>query len=74
MNEKLNQAILNLRAEVLIRKLSMHKRQLSKSAAINLVATNRDDEAFNYIISLDQSSLSSWMKNRWSRVFTLLKK
>jgi hypothetical protein len=74
MSEVLNQAIRNLRAEVLIRKLSMHNKYLSKNEAINLVTTNTDDEAFNYAISFDQNFLSSWMKGRLYRMLNLLKK
>ncbi len=74
MSEKLNQAIHNLRAEVLIRRLSIHNKYLSKNAAINLVTMNSDDEAFNYAILSDQNPLSFWMKDRLSRVLNLLKK
>ena len=74
MSEKLNQAIRNLRAEVLLKKLSTHNKYLSKSAAISLVTMNTDDEAFKYAILSDQNPLSSWMKDRFSRVFNLLKK
>lgn len=74
MSEKLNQAIHNLRAEVLIKKLSIHNKYLSKNAAINLVTMNSDDEAFNYAILSDQNPLSFWMKDRLSRVLNLLKK
>ena len=74
MSEKLSQAIHNLRAEVLLSKLSMHHKYLSKNAAISLVTMNTDEDAFKYAILSDQNPLSLWMKDRFSRVFNLLKK
>jgi hypothetical protein len=74
MSEELNQAIHNLRAEVLIRKLSIHNKYLSKNSAINLVTINSDDEAFNYAILLDHNLLSYWMKDRLIKVLNFLKK
>lgn len=74
MSDKLNEAICNLRAVVLIRKLSAQDIALSKTEAIKLLRTNTDNDAFNYAIRLNQNAVSSWVRNRFSQVRNLWRK
>jgi len=74
MSDKLNEAIYNLRAAVLLKKLSAHNTYLSKTEAIKLVRINTDDEAFNYAFRFAQNPVSFWMKNRFSQVRNLWRK
>jgi hypothetical protein len=74
MIDKLNHAIHNLRATVLIRKLAMHGKHISKDDAIAVVSIHTDNEAFNSTLSTNQNTHSSWLKDKWSRLLNLLPK
>ncbi|QLZ68966.1 hypothetical protein FOLKNPGA_01746 [Legionella sp. PC1000] len=75
MNKKtIENAILELRAEILIKKLLQNNKYLSTKDAQNLVTRYSDTEAFEKCMKELSNSLSSWAKERWYRVLRILQK
>lgn len=70
----LDNAILNLRAEILIKKSVRNNRYLSVKDAKNFVTNYSDTEAFEQCMRDDTNPLSSWAKERWYRVLRILQK
>lgn len=75
MNDpSLDRAILNLRAEILIRKLIQYNKYLSVKDAKVFVKNYSDMEAFEQCMKEFTNPLSSWAKQRWYSVLRILQK
>ena len=67
MNEKLDNAIFNLRAAVLMRRVNLHGHRLLLDNAQRLVRLHNDKEAYRIGVHEAQKKVEFWSRFWWNR-------